>query len=241
MFDLMDDKKYIHTFGQIKVARVINYPPRNEETGKYRPVMGLEIMNPLEGIHKYKRNSISILDYLANIASLGMSLFSGFCKVFTLIYSKHFDNYKIIDNLLSKQFIKQYEFNNLENISNSENNDKQTKNNERIFSNEDLIINDVDEKTEYILENEDDKMVTKLPKLTFFDFIFNNVYSNCCGYIKRQKLIDSCDEILYRYYSIENILYNQILFEHLIKDYKWNNPEMKSIHKNQFIKNLKKI
>ena len=186
MIDFMNDKEYIHTFGQMKDVKVYDLSreidddiEHDKETGKYyKSVLGLSILNPLEGIHKYKRNSVSIWDYLANIASLGIGIFNGFCKVFTLIYSKNFDNYKIIENLLSKQFIKQYEFNNIENIPNSENNDKQTKNNERIFSNEDLIINDVDENTEYILENEDDKMVTKLPKLTFFDFIFNNIYSN---------------------------------------------------------------
>ena len=82
-------------------------------------------------------------------------------------------------------------------------------------------------------------MITKLPKLRFFDFFFNNIYSKCCIYIKRQKLIDSCDNILYKYHSIENILYNQILFENLMKDYHWNNPELKSIHKNDLIGDLK--
>ena len=83
-------------------------------------------------------------------------------------------------------------------------------------------------------------LISKLPKLRFFDFFFNNIYSKCCVYIKRQKLIDSCDNILYKYYSIENILYNQILFDNLMKDYQWNNPNLKSIHKNELIISLNK-
>ena len=103
-----------------------------------------------------------------------------------------------------------------------------------------MIINDVN-LDEDILDNENEQIITKLPKLRFFDYFFNNVYSKCCVYIKKQKLIDSCDEILYKYYSIENILFNQILFENLMKDYHWNNPELKTIHKNESIKGLNKF
>ena len=61
-----------------------------------------QINNPLEGVHLYKRSSVSIWDYLANIAALGTTIFNGLCKVFALLYSKKFDNYKILDNILSK-------------------------------------------------------------------------------------------------------------------------------------------
>ena len=88
---------------------------------------------------------------------------------------------------------------------------------------------------------EDGNEVTKLPKLRFFDFFFNNVYSSkLCVSLQKQKLISSCYEVLYKYFSVENILYNQILIENLMKDYKWNNPKLKSIHKNELIIDLKK-
>ena len=81
----------------------------------------------------------------------------------------------------------------------------------------------------------------KLPKLRFFDFFLNNVYSSkICDSLRKQKLISTCDEILYNYYSIDNILLNQILFENLLKDYKWNNPRLKSIHRNELVIKLKK-
>jgi len=107
---------------------------------------------------------------------------------------------------------------------------------ENNLDNEDLIINNEN-------QNEVDyEANTKLPKLRFFDFIFNNIYcKKCCSPIKKQQLIDSCDEILYKYISVENILKNQILFEHLMKDYHWNNSKLKNIHENKYILEVKKI
>ena len=162
-----------------------------------------------------------------------------------IIISPNFENYKIIENIISKEIknAKKIELNDnntnsIRSNSSLEYNliDKENLNKEKSNS-EDIIINDIGEDN---LENEDDKMISKLPKLRFYDFFFNNVYSKCCVYIKRQKLIDVCDNILYKYYSIENLFYNQILFDNLMKDYKWNNPELKSIHKNEFIKRLNK-
>ena len=223
-------------FGRFEEVSTRNIPNGGEKISSFKNVLVFKIINLFEGVNLYKRKKISIWDYLANIAALGTTLFNGLCKIFSLLYSKNFDSYKIIDNILSKNTKKEKIIKLKDNdISNSrlENNliDK------NISNNEDFIINDLGEDN---LENEDDnKMIKKLPKLRFYDFFFNNVYSKCCKYIKRQKLIDSCDNILYKYHSIENILYNQILFENLMKDYHWNNPELKSIHKNDLIGDLK--
>ena len=203
-------------------------------------------------MHLYKRREISIWDYLANIAALGSALFNGLCKVFGILYSGNFDNYKTIESILSKESKKIKLLDSYKNVTNDfespfnlEKNliDEKLENNklykdENNLNDEDIGINDIDDVEENF--DEDNKMINKLPKLRFFDFFFNNIYSKCCVYIKRQKLIDSCDEIIYNYYSVENMLYNQILFENLIKDYQWNNPELKSIHKNKFIIELKK-
>ena len=240
--DSILNKQNQYIFGRIEKIETISF------TSSYLPKNNnifFKINNPLEGIHLYKRSKVSIWDYLANIAALGTTIFNGLCKIFALLYSKNFDNYKIVDNILSKEIkkVKNIELNNNNNNqSNSglENNliDKEDLNKHSNSINEDILINDLDNIDEDNIENEDDKIITKLPKLRFFDFFFNNIYSKCCVYIKRQKLIDSCDNILYKYYSIENILYNQILFDNLIKDYHWNNPNLKSIHKNELIKGL---
>ena len=242
-----------YTFGQIISDKYIDFSrnTKNIICNKTSEVcvkimLLLSISNPLEGIHFYKRSSVSIWDYLANIAALGTTLFNGLCKIFGLLYSTNFDNYKIIENIISKEIknTKKNELNDnntncIRSNSSLEYNliDKENLNKEKSNS-EDIIINDIGEDN---LDNEDDKMISKLPKLRFYDYFFNNVYSKCCIYIKRQKLIDACDNILYKYYSIENLLYNQILFDNLMKDYKWNNPELKSIHKNEFIKLLNKF
>ena len=77
-----------------------------------------------------------------------------------------------------------------------------------------------------------------LPKYHFFDFIFN-LFSCCCKNNKTQKCISTCNEIREKYYSIENILYNQLMMENLLKDYKWNNPDLKFIRNIQIIDRLK--
>ena len=50
-----------------------------------------------------------------------------------------------------------------------------------------------------------------------------------------KKLITLSNKIIYKYYSIENILYNQIKFENLLNDYKWNNPKLKNVQNNKTI------
>ena len=80
-----------------------------------------------------------------------------------------------------------------------------------------------------------------LKKLSFYDFYSNNIYSKCCKRIKNQEIINSVNEILYKYLSVEMLLYNQIKLENLFKDYKWNNPLLNNIQNNKMVMNLKNI
>ena len=66
-------------------------------------IIKFQMYNELKGIHQYKRKSKSIFDYLANIAALGTTIFNAICKFFGFLYSKNFDNYKIIDDILNKR------------------------------------------------------------------------------------------------------------------------------------------
>ena len=77
-----------------------------------------KILNPFDGINLYKRKEKSLWDYLANIAALGTTIFNGLCKIFGLLYSKNFDNYKIIERILSKEIkkVKKIELNDNNNI-----------------------------------------------------------------------------------------------------------------------------
>ena len=53
--------------------------------------------------------------------------------------------------------------------------------------------------------------------------------------IRKQKIISKCNEIISKYYSIENIVYNQILLENLFKDYQWINQDLKTYENNELI------
>ena len=52
-------------------------------------------------------------------------------------------------------------------------------------------------------------------------------------------MINLCNEIMNRYASLDNIVYNQILLENLYKDYKWNNIELSDLKNHYLIEKLK--
>ena len=74
--------------------------------------------------------------------------------------------------------------------------------------------------------------------MRFFDFFLNNVY--CCFKKKKaQKIIHECNEIVYKYASIDAIIKNQILMENFLKDYKWNDPSLNNVENNNLFIQLK--
>ena len=200
----------------------------------------------------FKRKSKSILDCYANIFSIWISLYNLFTFLFLKLYSKSFDKYKIIENILSRQkenllLINESRFheekikeNNkgdilFEDSSENENNDDQILINDSNITKEKEIFDLEDNNNFFRKFNEQERI---LPKLNFLDF-FNDTLRICRNY-KRQQLLLACNKIMYKHYSVENILYNQIMIENLLRDYKWNNPELKNIFNNNslyYIKN----
>ena len=80
----------------------------------------------------------------------------------------------------------------------------------------------------------------ELKRLHFFDFFLNNLYCDkCCKNINSQNIINLCDKIVFKYASIDNIVYNQILLENLFKDYKWNDPKLNNVVNNNLFNELK--
>ena len=210
----------------------------------YMLLYEIKIRNDFDYYDEYIRTEVSTLTIFANSFSLWMSFFTGFTFIFDFLYATNFNNYKIIQNILSLGKIKSKElkdfnfyndFNELE-----ESKDIESKNNNIIIkeeytsSNEKFIGNSVDENN----QSEGDSL--KLPKLHFFDYIFNSFYCNkrCCPNYKKQMLISTCNKIIYKYLSVESILYNQINLENLLKDYRWNNPRLKNIQNNELINKL---
>ena len=261
IFDYLSGNKLNFTFGNFEAINCIVNKSYSGQITLYKDdgpqdfklISSFELKNELYGINIYKRKKKSLMDYAANIASLCATIYSIMSKAFGFIYSRNFDTYKIVENILSKgskaRKIKEIELSdNVKNGTNSLDSDLNNnfigKDNEIKDFNNDFNDNDTDnfiENEEISRNNENDNVSVKLPKLRMYDFFFNNVYSpKCCVTLKKQKLLSSCENVLFKYFSVENILYNQIIFENLMKDYKWNNLKLKSIQKNDLIIEIKK-
>ena len=89
-----------------------------------------------------------------------------------------------------------------------------------------------------LTENKD-KQKRILPRRCCCDFIDNYFCGGICCCLERQKLIYNCKGIVLNYFSVENIIYSQIMLENLLKDYKWNNKSLNDIQNNKMIIKLK--
>ena len=69
-------------------------------------------------------------------------------------------------------------------------------------------------------------------------FLLNHFYFKINHRRKEQKFIDICNNIISKYISIDTLLNNQIIFENFLKDYKWNDINLKTIWNNYLIKKL---
>ena len=231
----------------------------------------LAIINtfPVGKYQIYRRSEISFLTVLANIGALFSTFYSVFSFVFRF-YSKNFDNYKIVEKILQLELTNNSK-NKMQKNINFQNKSKNIELGELKFEKDNIISplmdsfadnnNDKEEndknKTDLIEEEKEDKnlkneenkdknIVTEnkskiSPKLSFFDFYFNNFYFKCCKRKKKQDILDLCNSIKFKYISIDSVIYDLIRLENLFKDYKWNNPELYSLENNELIKKLMEL
>jgi len=213
------------------------------------------IFNSRDTIHEYLRQKREWLSVLATISALANSFYSIFVRFFYFIYSKKYDQYKIFKNILlldakikksdsiflseasnlklnnfslEKKVEKALEVREIQVInSNKSDSCSSTNNNDK---GSECPTTEKEEKDEEVDNNN-----LHLPKMPFVKFIFNNLFIDKCSNSNKQKLINLSSKIIYKYYSIENILYNQIKFENLLNDYKWNNPKLKNVQNNKTI------
>ena len=219
----------------------------NERIGYYVKVFDISIKNDHHQFLFYKRKKIEILDVLANIGALFSTIKFFFALAFNFYY-KNFSNYKIIGKILdySKKPIQKIKLSSDVNISKFDEDKKdQLKDIEPLIektSEEKKINIKNNEICEDISENDiDDNNSIVLNKLSFFDFFFNNVYCKCCKKIRNQEIINSVNEVVFKYLSIDSLLYNQLKLEKFFMDYKWNNPKLKNILNNKMIMKIKNI
>ena len=91
-------------------------------------------------------------------------------------------------------------------------------------------------------EKEDNlKPLFRIPKFHFYDFLYNNVYFDCCKPSTTQGVISACNDLISKYYSIDAVIYNQLRLENLFRDYKWNNPQLNSIGNNDIMAQIKAL
>ena len=195
---------------------------------------------------EYIREEVSILNLLANVFSLMANIFTGVQFIFSF-YSSNFNNFKIIENILNKgekhkkgKIDKPVEINNFENnnLISIQNDLSEKLGKENNNDNYDRDNEECEEEEDENISNTQIGNTSRIKKLHFFDFFLNNFYS-CCKKQRPQKIIHMCNEIIYKYASIDNLIKNQILIENFFKDYKWNNPALNNVENNNLFIQLK--
>ena len=187
----------------------------------------------------YKRTEKSILETFSYICSIGLVGLNIVTKMIFLFYSRFFDNYKIVQHLLfgNDTLIRR----NIE-ISKKLTNKKQEPLNINLSNSENVDENGIDYENKSQPEENVGQPDLNFPeKLSCCSFVFNCFYCEYCKkncYKKNQILMSKCGDIISEYYSVEKIIYNQLLMENLIEDYKWNNIKLKNIRENKSIISL---
>ena len=213
----------------------------------------VQIKNSFKQYTEYRRKKNDILDLIANIGSIFSTFFSIFVFIFKF-YSNNIDNYQIIEKLLSKaKKMNIFKKNEIINININKNNKYQSDLTQDVMS---PVNNTTKKKFDFsgekkeaeIIAETKDKLETvkiktiseikNIKKLSFRHFFLNGFYLKCFNRINENKVIDLCNYILSKYISIDLLLYNQIMFENLLKDYTWNNPGLTNINKNKLINRL---
>ena len=192
---------------------------------------------------KYTRSRVTIWSSISDICALISSLYGIVTFIFCGIYSNSFDNYKIIEKIVSStSSLHMKEEQPKEHIELA-NRIESDKGDTLIEVNEDKddknIIDDDNIKKNTDL---DSRPLFKIPKFHFYDFLYNNIYSdNCCKTSPTQEMLSTCNDIITKYYSIDAVIYNQLRLENLFRDYKWNNPKLNNITNNDLISQIKTI
>ena len=257
-------ESYLSDDDYVYLNKVIQY------NKTYRLLGFINLNNDHEDYIEYRRKEINILDVLSIIGALFSSVKFVLFFIFSY-YSKNFDNYKIIEKILydniknrisinnnKKLNMKEIEltqdFNKSSSINDFDSNEKNNlikvfnepsplidnfANDNRLISNE--LYNNVDNINDSDFEVVDKDKYKNLKKFRFIHFFLNNLHLKCLNHFKQQEILYLCNEILLKYLSIDSILYNQMIFENLLKDYKWNDPKLNSLDNNDLLTKLKNL
>ena len=229
------NKSIINIKNREKNLNPINKAEPDKEDGVYIIFGDIFFAIHLYNWSHYKRTEKSILETFSYICSIGLVGLNIVTKMIFLFYSRFFDNYKIVQHLLfgNDTLIRR----NIE-ISKKLTNKKQEPLNINLSNSENVDENGIDYENKSQPEENVGQPDLNFPeKLSCCSFVFNCFYCGCCQKYKKknQILISKCGDIISEYYSVEKIIYNQLLMENLIEDYKWNNIKLKNIRENKSI------
>lgn len=217
---------YIENTGPTPLPKMYRF----SYSAMYKVIGRIKLYNLHTEYEEYKRSEIKILSVLAEIGALFTSI-RGIIVFFFSFYSSHFDNHKMIQNILFKKIKDSYEYkgNKFELSPIKEDNNASNNIIKDSLANC-LIIDEIKEDNK--AKNNSKNMNFK--KLSCFNYLLNNIY---CKKLKlnSQDRIDVSDEIVKTYMSYEYILFHQIMIEHLLMDYKWNDYSLKEIRNNKLL------
>ena len=231
------------TYFSIPEQPPFEHPKRSGDYYKLVSVLHFE-KNNFAYYETYVREKVSIFDAIANICSLIITLYGIITFIFCQFYSNSFDNYKIVEKIISNNtnLHKRMPSSFIETGIGLINEMKSIKKDDLLNENDDNTKNIIikNDNIKDIEEEEDDddcesNMELKLNKFHFYDFFYNNIYSEKCCRSPIQGIIKTCNELISKYYSVDSIVYNQIRLENLFKDYKWNNIKLKNIDNNAYL------
>jgi len=196
---------------------------------QYQYLATIEIENDIYRYLNYKRTENSIFTTIANISAL-ISTVNFILIQFLSFYSYNFDNYQIINYISKKGNISIKDL-----TKNLEKKAELKDINEKGETNEPLIYEEKEMFNEDIGSVIQNKMDKKHESINFLQFFLNYFYCSCCKKRKEQEIIKICNEIISKYLSIESLLYNQIILESFWNDYRWNDPDLNNLKKNDLI------
>ena len=203
-----------------------------EKNDTYKVIYRLLMSNTHEKSIQYTRKSIGIFDVNGNICTL-IPLVNFISYFIYKFYSNIFNNYKIVEKILEndKKNYKAIQLHPIKLINKNENETSEEKINNDIGIDDYEINDDISSK----------KLIDKIPKFRFIQFFLNNINIKCFKRNKTQYFLDICNQILYKYMSVDYLLYNMIKLEKLFKDYIWNNPTLNNLENNELIIKLKQL
>ena len=187
----------------------------------------------------YQRREKFIGNLISDICSIINAIYVVINFCYLNLFSYFYDNYRVMDYILKKgEKMKRHI-----DLSNRPNSSTNRQNSLIEHENQDDNINlDIAQQHHEKSNSE----IEKQKEVKFKDIVFSSLYNcfcsceccklpSCCSRSKEQILIDKYNETLAEFYSIENIIYNQILIENLFKDYIWNDERLKDINENEKI------